>query len=150
MMVEPLRVCRVCGKKAYSEKELELFEKDSRSKFGRANRCGRCSADKVIIYYRKSPQFSKKRLKDFRAKHPSAHRKDVSEDKQKHPDRHKARKQVYNRRIPLASACAQCGSKENLQHHHPDYSKPLEVITLCQTCHGLVHRIVLEQLQKEA
>lgn len=44
--------------------------------------------------------------------------------------------QVYARRYaPLKDKCEQCGSIENLQRHHFDYSKPLDVITLCKKCH---------------
>lgn len=41
--------------------------------------------------------------------------------------------------IPLKNSCEECGSKENLVRHHPDYSKPLEVVTLCSTCHSQLH-----------
>lgn len=34
--------------------------------------------------------------------------------------------------------CFMCGSKD-VVGHHPDYSKPLEVIWLCQGCHKLIH-----------
>jgi len=37
--------------------------------------------------------------------------------------------------IPLGSKCEECGSTENLERHHPDYSKPLETQTLCRACH---------------
>ena len=36
--------------------------------------------------------------------------------------------------------CIDCNSKENLQGHHEDYSKPLDVIWLCVGCHRLRHR----------
>lgn len=148
MFVEPLRICRICGKKAYSEKDLELFAKAKRSKYGRENRCNRCNADRVIVRYRKNPQPHKERLKTFRAKHPDYHRKDVLRDERKHPEHHNARNRIYQHQIPLAQACVRCGSKENLQHHHPDYSKPFEVITLCRACHGLVHRKLLKIHQR--
>lgn len=35
--------------------------------------------------------------------------------------------------------CQSCGSKEELQFHHPDYSKPKLVITLCKNCHYKEH-----------
>jgi DNA-directed RNA polymerase subunit RPC12/RpoP len=38
--------------------------------------------------------------------------------------------------IPLKNKCELCGSKVWLERHHPDYSKPLEVQTLCRTCHA--------------
>lgn len=36
-------------------------------------------------------------------------------------------------------ACEECGATEKLHMHHPDHSKPLEVITLCNPCHLIVH-----------
>lgn len=36
--------------------------------------------------------------------------------------------------------CEACGATENLQRHHPDYSQPLLVQVLCQTCHTKAHQ----------
>lgn len=35
--------------------------------------------------------------------------------------------------------CEYCKEKKSLQAHHPDHSKPLDVIWLCQKCHGRFH-----------
>lgn len=42
-----------------------------------------------------------------------------------------------------ATKCMKCGlvAKHGIEWHHPDYSKPLEVIPLCKKCHGLAHRL---------
>jgi hypothetical protein len=37
-------------------------------------------------------------------------------------------------------ACMKCGREVPLHAHHPDHSKPLEVIWLCPPCHGLTWR----------
>lgn len=42
---------------------------------------------------------------------------------------------MANRHVPLNPNCEICGSTEKLHRHHDDYSKPLEVLTLCPTCH---------------
>lgn len=34
--------------------------------------------------------------------------------------------------------CSRCGSTINVESHHADYSKPLEVIWLCHSCHGRI------------
>jgi len=39
-----------------------------------------------------------------------------------------------SKHIPLGSKCEECGSTKQLEHHHEDYSKPLEVRTLCKSC----------------
>lgn len=47
--------------------------------------------------------------------------------------------QIYARNIPLASNCQRCNTTERLERHHPDYSKPGEIITLCHSCHSQLH-----------
>lgn len=45
--------------------------------------------------------------------------------------------------------CVECGEKKS-QGHHPDYSKPLEVVWLCQTHHTKLHKKLklLQPLEK--
>jgi len=57
----------------------------------------------------------------------------------KHPDKGISRRKAQ-RNVPLASKCEWCGSTEGLERHHEDYSKQLEVITLCKTCHTKAHQ----------
>lgn len=46
---------------------------------------------------------------------------------------------VYLRRGKLQKLpCRDCSSHES-QMHHPDYSKPLEVVWLCRDCHMKEH-----------
>lgn len=40
--MKPIRKCRVCGKEAHSENELDFFVKDKNSKHNRANCCLDC------------------------------------------------------------------------------------------------------------
>jgi len=62
-----------------------------------------------------------------------------------YPDRKKAQHAieyaVATSRIPPANTlkCEHCG-KQAQHYHHPDYSKPLEVISLCCLCHTKAHR----------
>jgi hypothetical protein len=47
---------------------------------------------------------------------------------------------VYYRRGSLAKKpCVVCAS-DNSQKHHEDYTKPLEVIWMCRTCHLEYHK----------
>ncbi len=58
------------------------------------------------------------------------------------PERRKARNAVNNAKAAgkiTSKPCAQCGSCHRLQAHHPDYSKPLDVVWLCEPCHKKLH-----------
>jgi len=46
-----------------------------------------------------------------------------------------AENQAYQH-IPLGDKCELCGSTDWLERHHMDYSKPLEIKTLCRSCHA--------------
>lgn len=54
---------------------------------------------------------------------------------------HKKQRHAGNvaRKIPLANECSICGAPTKLLRHHPDYDKPLEVVTLCYKCHEKLH-----------
>ena len=43
-------------------------------------------------------------------------------------------------RVLVPEPCVECGSMTNIERHHPDYSKPLEVIWLCRDHHRALHR----------
>ncbi len=36
-------------------------------------------------------------------------------------------------------ACQACGSKVYIHAHHPDYSKPLQILWVCASCHKKLH-----------
>lgn len=63
---------------------------------------------------------------------------------ERHPVERRARVTLGNGlrdgRLIRPAACQSCGAKERLDAHHPDYSKPLEVMWLCKRCHGAEHR----------
>lgn len=48
------------------------------------------------------------------------------------------------------SSCERCGKHVNVNAHHEDYYRPLEVVWLCTTCHGLRHREINELLRNGA
>jgi hypothetical protein len=46
------------------------------------------------------------------------------------------------RNIPLGPECEWCGSTENLQRAHFDYSKPKLFLTLCRRCHAKIDSFI--------
>lgn len=63
--------------------------------------------------------------------------------KEKYPEKYKARYTLFNAmqrgEVSKQSFCASCYSELNIEGHHEDYSKPLEVEWLCQLCHKAKH-----------
>jgi len=68
----------------------------------------------------------------------------VEEWIEKNPDGHKAHiilnNAVKTGRIPRPEECCECNAIGRLHAHHEDYSKPLDVMWLCASCHKLKHR----------
>ena len=58
--------------------------------------------------------------------------------KYKNNSRNKLRYYISVGKI-IKKPCELCGDK-NSQGHHPDHSKPLDVVWLCPRHHGIVHR----------
>lgn len=50
-----------------------------------------------------------------------------------------ARNAVLRGEIVPDEICHLCRNKTKLQAHHVDYGKPLDLLWLCQSCHGKVH-----------
>jgi len=62
----------------------------------------------------------------------------------KHPKERKAYSQfhyaLYSGKLYKPKQCSQCGERKKIEAHHPDYTKPLEVIWLCRSCHKILHQ----------
>ena len=74
---------------------------------------------------------------EYKKAHPEQNLKHVLKCQHDNPDHVKARNTA--KKIAKAETCCKCGSKIDIERHHPDYSKPLEIITLCRKCHVGVH-----------
>lgn len=61
-------------------------------------------------------------------------------------NKHKARardlvqKAIKSGRLTRPATCGRCGAGARIEAHHPDYSKPLDVVWLCDPCHSSEHR----------
>ncbi len=138
-----IRYCSQCGQ----EKSLDEFDINKTKPFGRAYRCKECRRK----YDREHPR--NERSKDSRRKaqvakwHQSEHGKAMSRLSRArrfaaNKEKYKAKEMIerlVNKGIIKRQPCATCGS-DNGQGHHPDYSKPLEVVWLCQKHHSQIHQ----------
>ena len=117
------KICNTCGQ----SKPIERFTKVSSNSSGRGAKCKDC--------------------------HNAYCRKDRAENPQKYLPRDKIHRTNYPARVRARCClnhavrdkktfrlpCERCGADKNVEAHHEDYSKPLEVNWLCVTCHGHKH-----------
>jgi hypothetical protein len=73
-----------------------------------------------------------------------SHRAGSAKYHKRYPDRRKARQvagsAIKSGRLTKPNNCSNCNESTKIEAHHPDYSKPLEVVWLCVTCHIEEHR----------
>lgn len=44
--------------------------------------------------------------------------------------------------------CSKCGASGKIHGHHPDYSRPLDVVWLCVNCHWAEHRVIRRETRQ--
>lgn len=150
--------CKRCGK----EKDINQFYKHSGMADGHLNICIECTKKRVHRYRQdniesireydrergKSKSSADRRRKylqdlkhDFPERYRSMRRLSVNKYRQNNRDKAVAHDRVFyavshNKLIKMA--CVICGNA-NAEAHHEDYSKPLEVVWLCDKCHKKRH-----------
>ncbi len=134
---------KYCGKCKVKKPDHD-FHKDRRTKSGLMSRCKDCVAEQHQTFAGKESQKkSNKRygqtLKGKVTKCRGGQRYQLN-----HPEQGKARTAVSDaikvEKLRRPSTCEECGLPTETQGHHPDYSKPLEVIWLCLKCHRNLHK----------
>ena len=115
--------CSLCKQ----EKDSSFFHKDKNKKTGCSTYCKSC-----------------KKIQDKRYEKNSLYTEQVKERKKvwrnKHPERKSAHMKVYfalKKGILVKQPCFICGEKS--EAHHPDYSRPLDVVWLCSSHHRQAH-----------
>lgn len=57
---------------------------------------------------------------------------------------------IANGTLVKSESCQSCGTSDGRIHgHHPDYTKPLDVMWLCAACHSRQHRLEREELRQQ-
>ncbi len=133
-----LKVCFKCG----LQKSIEDFYVHPRMADGRLGKCKECTK----IDVRNRPKALTRAYDRRRAQTPerrAALLRQQSRQRAAHPEKFRARSAVSSaiRRGALArQPCRDCGSTVDVEGHHPDYSKPLDVVWLCDPCHHTEHQ----------
>ena len=124
-------------------KGLNNFYKDRTRKDGYSRFCKVCTR----IFYRerriRNPETFKRKAKTYYENHKAEKIESVRVYEKKYPERRTARNIVRSALIKgiLISEKCLCGAKA--EAHHPDYSKPLEVVWLCKRHHREAHGLTL-------
>lgn len=143
--------CKSCGLRKY---ETEFY-RAAKPKSGRFSSCKDCV--KARVAERRAENIEYVREYD-RARGALQHRKDAvatrahrykgkypaSQWRSRNPEKWAAHVKVGNAirdgKLVRHSRCSKCASAYNVQAHHDDYSKPLDVRWLCQRCHVDHHK----------
>jgi hypothetical protein len=126
-------ICRACN----SEKQPSDFYA------GVASRCKDCHKAAMKVRRLTNPRVQE--YDRLRYRNPDRKAQGAANAKQwrkDHPEAYKAQTAVNNAvrdgRLEK-TPCAICGTEANVQGHHKDYAKPLDVVWLCAKCHHRVH-----------
>ena len=82
---------------------------------------------------------SQRQRRKYNPDDPIKHRAGVKKWAAEHPAATRAKNVIHNGiragRIFRPGVCSRCGEIARIEGHHPDYTKPEEVIWLCRICH---------------
>lgn len=113
--------------------------------------CKECRLLSIKIHRRENYDPVKERKRHLKRSKNGYFRKAFHKWVEKYPEKYKARYALRNAvkygKVKKLS-CQKCG-QEKVQAHHYDYSKPLDVIWLCQKHHQELHFQSLEQMKIE-
>ncbi len=104
----------------------------------------KANPDKVKLYQKISRERHKEQRREYNKKWAKTHV--TPEYRKKHRGKPNIFRKAIRRKIGYLiekgkierpEYCSVCNSKENkIEAHHEDYSKPLEIIFLCKSCHS--------------
>ena len=132
------KVCFKCD----TLKPLSGYYKHAEMSDGYLGKCKECTKSDVAAH--RAENISKIREYDRdRAKlpHRKAHiKRTVERHNEENPLQYSARNKVNNAvrdgRLLKPASCSKCGDNHHqIEGHHEDYSKPLDVIWVCPPCH---------------
>jgi len=159
--LDPSKVCFACNE----EKPLTEFYRHQAMSDGHLGKCKECTKAAVranraakLDYYQ---EYDRRRSQENpeRIVAQAIHRKitanrTTAEKSREITRRYRAKKQhayvatsrlntaVGLKKITKPESCEICNSKDRVEGHHHDYSKPLDVWWLCDHCHKHIHRMI--------
>ena len=131
------RICGLCGR----EKPLEEYQRNKSNPLGRAYWCKECRRE----FDRQRNLRPDRRLyiKQWEQSERGKQLRAISrkKDRQQNKDKYRARRllnKLIKEDVIEKMVCEICGKTGT--GHHPDYSKPVEVVWLCRKHHAELNR----------
>jgi len=130
--------------KCQAVKPLDDFYAHPQMTDGHLNKCKTCAKADTKQNYR-ARWFQYRRYDRQRNSSPvrrGAKRRYEKLHRSRHPERYRARAAVRNAVRDghlIKQPCETCATTLNVQAHHEDYSRPLDVRWLCRGCHHKEH-----------
>ena len=165
------KICKKCGR----ELPISEFYVHKQMGDGHLSFCKECvrarvhkhredNIERIREYDRNRPNVKERGIKQrLNIKQNEVKYQKYKEQKNEWAKRNKYKRNAQNRvevalkngTFKKSNKCEICGKTNcNIEGHHYDYSKPLDVIWLCTECHGKVHKkynklnIDIEQIKK--
>ncbi|HEX8413759.1 MAG TPA: hypothetical protein VF637_07715 [Sphingomicrobium sp.] len=140
-----MRICTTCG----VSKPLDDYYRHPNAAEGRSTKCAECTKVYVkanralrIDYYR---EFDRLRARDPKRAQARAEYGKANPRPRPEPDPVKRAARVIvgnalrNGKLVRPEHCDVCAQSCTPHGHHDDYSKPLDLIWCCTSCHALIH-----------
>ena len=127
-----LRKCNTCGREAHTEEDLELFETDNTSLYGKRNRCKPCKIKQDTAWREANQDLVKIKSKKYHAEKVYG----ISLEE-------------YDRCMATSDCCEVCGSVDNLAYDHCHDTMDFRGV-LCNKCNRSIGQLgdTLESLEK--
>lgn len=128
--------CGGCGE----TKTLEEFHRSKQSRDGRAWRCKLCKREGQREWDSANREKKREYVRRYRTKHPEKEKENRTRWRDANRDKMHAHAvlqwAVFKGRVVKPESCESCSRSGDLEAHHADYTKPLDVEWLCLVCHG--------------
>lgn len=127
------KTCKTCGE----EKPLSAFYKHPQMADGHLNSCKACRRAYALRHQRENREAYNARHKAWRDANPD--RKRYSQPAHVRAAHSLLAYALRKGEIERPDTCSECGKACTPDGHHEDYTKPLDVVWLCRTCHRKRH-----------
>lgn len=132
-------ICTKCN----LEKPKHLFNKSSRHTSGMCPWCKVCESKRKTAWKLNNP----KKAVEYAIKFRNENRSSVyAKNKEYEKNNHAAklakmavRRAIIKGVLIRPKKCSLCPKKENIEAHHENYSKQLDVKWVCKSCHRKIH-----------